>query len=118
MENINDIKLPYSDEEILCLYKESKDKRKQLKILSELNSCSEEIIRQVLLRVGLDGRALPRKPKEQNKEPQSNTTDNDIQNNENKEQDNSYSMKKILIEIEILKLESQLSSLKDELSKL
>lgn len=113
MENINKIELPYSDEEILNLYKESADKRKQLKILSELNSCSEEIIREVLIRAGLDGRALPRKSKEQNKKL---NTDN--QTNETTEHIDHSSIKKLIIEIEILKLESQLKCLKEELSKL
>lgn len=53
----------YSDDEILCLYKEAKDKRIQMKILAEMNLCTVDDIRTALLRAGIDGRALPRKSK-------------------------------------------------------
>ena len=72
MSNIERLKngLFYTDEEILIQYRESADKKEQIKILAELNLCSEKDIRVALVRAGLDFRNLPRtskKDKENNK---------------------------------------------------
>lgn len=53
----------YTDSDILCSYKEAKDKRAQMKILADMNLCTTEDIRAALIRAGIDGRALPRKSK-------------------------------------------------------
>lgn len=55
--------LYYSDDEIGCLYKEAPDKKEQIKILMDLNLCSEDDIRSALIRSGIDGRSLPRRRK-------------------------------------------------------
>lgn len=47
-------------DEIMSSYRQSKDKAKQLVILSQLNSTSVDNIKQILLDQGLDYRQLPR----------------------------------------------------------
>lgn len=47
-------------DEIMSSYRQSKDKAKQLVILSQLNSTSVDNIKQLLLDQGLDYRQLPR----------------------------------------------------------
>ena len=55
----------YTDDDILCSYRDAKDKRSQLKILAEMNLCTTDDIREALMRAGMDGRSLPRKSKKQ-----------------------------------------------------
>ena len=50
-----------TQQEIVTSFREAKDKKEQIKILSQLNVCSEEEIRSILIKGGIDGRALPRK---------------------------------------------------------
>ena len=52
--------LYYTDDEINAMYKGCADKREQIKILSQMNLCSEEDIRNALIRSGIDWRSLPR----------------------------------------------------------
>ena len=66
--------LYYTDDDILTLYRDAKDKKAQIKILSELNLCSTDDIRTALLRAGLDYRALPRTRKNNNIESDINTS--------------------------------------------
>ena len=49
--------------EIVMNYKQAKDKKAQIKILAELNACSEEEILKILVESGIDSRMLPRKRK-------------------------------------------------------
>lgn len=51
-------------DEILMHYKQAKDKRKQIRILADLNNCSEEDVCASLLAAGIDKRALPRSRKQ------------------------------------------------------
>lgn len=51
-------------DEIMSSYRQSKDKAKQLVILSQLNSTSVDNIKQILLDQGLDYRQLPRSKRE------------------------------------------------------
>jgi hypothetical protein len=52
--------------EILRSYQEAKNKREQVKILAQLNLCSQEAIVEILKEMGADGRQLPRlTPKKQ-----------------------------------------------------
>lgn len=51
--------------EIVRLYKESKDKRKQISILSDLNACTEREIKDILINGGIDARTLPRQRKKE-----------------------------------------------------
>lgn len=53
-----------SNEEIVRRYKEAKDKAKQLGILSELNACDRQKIKDILAEGGIDHRQLPRSRKE------------------------------------------------------
>lgn len=53
-----------SNEEIVRRYKEAKDKAKQLGILSELNACDEQKIKDILAEGGIDHRQFPRSRKE------------------------------------------------------
>ena len=53
--------LPMSDAEILASYNNAIQPSKQCKILAELNATSVERIKEILLRMGVDGRRLPRK---------------------------------------------------------
>lgn len=45
------------DSEIVRSYKEAKDKAKQITILADLNTCTEEQIKMVLKAAGIDGRS-------------------------------------------------------------
>ena len=54
-----------TQQEIVTSFREAKDKREQIKILSQLNVCSEEEIRSILIKGGIDGRALPRKKRKE-----------------------------------------------------
>lgn len=49
-----------SNEEIIRSYREARDKRKQVEILSELNACDVQEIRDILAEGGMDHRSLPR----------------------------------------------------------
>lgn len=53
-----------SNEEIVRSYREAKDKAKQLGILSELNACDKQKIKDILAEGGIDHRQLPRSRKE------------------------------------------------------
>lgn len=63
--------------EIIVSYKNAKNKKKQVKILAELNDCSQEEIIKILREGGVDQRELPRnrkkngdsEPAEETKEP-------------------------------------------------
>lgn len=46
--------------EIVRSYKESKDKKKQVDILAQLNLCTSEDIKKILIEEGIDWRELPR----------------------------------------------------------
>lgn len=59
-----------SNEEIVRRYKEAKDKAKQLGILSELNACDEQKIKDILAEGGIDHRQLPRSRKEKDARPE------------------------------------------------
>ena len=57
--------LPMTDAEILASFNNAIQPSKQCKILAELNVTSVDRIKEILLRMGVDGRRLPRKkPKE------------------------------------------------------
>lgn len=53
-------KLSMTDNEILQMYKESKDKKKQIEIIADLTLCSKSEIIDILKSQGVDGRQLPR----------------------------------------------------------
>lgn len=53
--------LPMTDAEILASYKNAANPLKQVKILSELNLVSQERIIEILVKMGVDRRCLPRK---------------------------------------------------------
>lgn len=46
--------------EIIANYRQAKNKKEQLKILAELNACTQDEIKKILLEGGLDVRQLPR----------------------------------------------------------
>ena len=52
--------LSMTPSEIVLSYRQAKDKRKQITILSELNACSKGSIIEILKANGVDGRQLPR----------------------------------------------------------
>jgi hypothetical protein len=52
--------MQYTDSEICALYRDAKDKAKQIKILAELNNCSPDEIREVLSRHGAEIQACAR----------------------------------------------------------
>ena len=52
--------LSMSAEEIVTSYKQAKDKKKQITILSQLNLCTADEIIEILKASGIDGRSLPR----------------------------------------------------------
>ena len=54
-------KLWYTDNEILLSYKTAKHKHEQIKILSELNSCTEDDIKDILVSCGIDRKILDAK---------------------------------------------------------
>lgn len=49
--------------EIVRMYKEAADKKKQITILSQMNLCTPEEIREELIKGGVDPRCLPRNRK-------------------------------------------------------
>ena len=51
--------------EIVRSYKEAKDKRTQISILSDLNACTEREIKDILIKGGIDARTLPRQRKKE-----------------------------------------------------
>lgn len=53
--------------EIVRAYKEAADKRKQITILSQMNLCTTDEIRDELIKGGIDGRTLPKKRKQPQK---------------------------------------------------
>lgn len=50
-----------TNHEIVQMYKNSADKKKQITILAEMNLCTPEAIRDELVKGGVDPRTLPRK---------------------------------------------------------
>lgn len=56
-----------TESEIVRNYREAKNKREQVTILSDLNSCEKEEIIEILLRNGVDQKELPRKRKPRKK---------------------------------------------------
>ena len=66
--NISENGLIISNEELLEIYKESNNKRGQIISLSKMNNCSEDVIKEALIKAGLDGRSLPRKTSKDKKE--------------------------------------------------
>ena len=126
-ENKNDTKSIscfIEDSEILTLYENAVDKRAHLKILAESYNCDEETIRKSLIHAGLDGRKLPRKLRKNidneyiSKKENTNITVNNLnKNTENENAKISVVVKRVILELEIKKLENQLEYLKSELSK-
>ena len=57
--------LPMTNQEIVTSYREAKDKKMQVKILSELNVCSQEKIKDILIAEGIRACELPRNRKKQ-----------------------------------------------------
>lgn len=51
-----------TESEIVKSFRKADNKRAQIKILSELNACSKEMIAEVLLRNGIKESELPKKP--------------------------------------------------------
>ena len=56
-----------SNEEILRSFRNAAKPSQQVKILAELNETSEEKIKEILLKQGVDPRSLPRKQREREK---------------------------------------------------
>lgn len=56
--------LSMSAGEIVTNYKQAKDKKKQITILSQLNLCTTDEIIEILKANGIDGRSLPRTKKD------------------------------------------------------
>lgn len=56
--------LSMSAGEIVTSYKQAKDKKKQITILSQLNLCTTDEIIEILKANGIDGRSLPRTKKD------------------------------------------------------
>lgn len=54
-----------SNHDIVKSYKEAKDKKEQIKILSQLNVCSTETIRKILIEEGIPFQSLPRQRKKE-----------------------------------------------------
>ena len=50
--------------EIVTSYKQAKDKKKQITVLSQLNLCTTDEIIEILKANGVDGRSLPRTKKD------------------------------------------------------
>lgn len=57
-----------TNNEILANFRQAKDKKEQLKILADLNCCTQEEIRQKLLEAGCDEKEIPTKAKPKPKE--------------------------------------------------
>ena len=67
MREINYPKTPMTDSEIGQMFREAKDKRKQITILAQMNLTTEDWIRLILVRkCGVDGRSLPRNKRAKN----------------------------------------------------
>ena len=60
-----------TNEEIIKSYKEAKDKKKQIKILADLNTCDANIIKEILIEAG---EAAPRVYKRAAKKPEEKKT--------------------------------------------
>ena len=60
--------------EIVRMYKEAADKKKQIVILSQMNLCTPEEIREELVKGGIDPRTLPRKRKQPGEKKAEETT--------------------------------------------
>ena len=58
-----------TDLDIVGKYNRADDKKATIKILSELNACSEHDIRVVLLRNGISESDLPKEPKKRGRKP-------------------------------------------------
>lgn len=56
-------KLEMTPEEIVRSYREALDKKHQIEVLSDLNVCSKEVIRKVLIENGVKPQELPRQRK-------------------------------------------------------
>ena len=56
-------KLEMTPEEIVRSYREAIDKKHQIEVLSDLNVCSKEVIRKVLIENGVKPQELPRQRK-------------------------------------------------------
>ena len=56
-------KLEMTTEEIVRSYREALDKRHQIEVLADLNVCSKDVIRRVLIDGGVKHQELPRQPK-------------------------------------------------------
>lgn len=63
-----------TNHEIVQMYKNSADKKKQITILAEMNLCTPEEIREELVKGGIDPRTLPRKRKQPGKKKAEETT--------------------------------------------
>ena len=61
-------RLPMTNQEIVTSYREAKDKKMQVKILSELNVCSKEKIKEILITEGVRQCELPRNRKKKEDE--------------------------------------------------
>lgn len=57
--------LPMTDNEIYLSFKNAKGKKEQIIILSELNACDVQQIREALMRQGISPQQLPRKRRKQ-----------------------------------------------------
>lgn len=60
-----------TNEEIIKSYKEAKDKKKQIKILADLNTCDANVIKEILVEAG---EAAPRVYKRAAKKPEEKKT--------------------------------------------
>ena len=80
MEKVTELQMTV--EEIVRSYREAKDKAVQVGILADLNLCSKETIRRVLVEGGLDPRQLPRAPR---KKPPSYTQGENLKEQKKKE---------------------------------
>ena len=56
-------KLEMTPEEIVRSYREALDKKHQIEVLADLNVCSKEVIRKVLIENGVKPQELPRQRK-------------------------------------------------------
>ena len=72
--------LYYTDEDILVLYRESKNKKLELDLLADMNCCTPEEIKKALIRAGIDGRELPRNIKNKNNKSDSSDVQNTVNN--------------------------------------
>lgn len=63
------MKLAMEKDEIVTMYRDAKDKKKQVEILADLNLCSQAEILDILKAGGVSHRALPRTRKKAMSEP-------------------------------------------------